>query len=63
MDTQEKKIDVTNRVGGYAQVTLYGTCSPDVTVEDIRKKYYHEYFGGSAAWVKDGNWGCTRYTD
>lgn len=54
---------VENRSNGYAQTTVSGICSPDVTVEDVRKRFYHSYFGGTNAWVRDGRFGCTTFTD
>ena len=42
---------------------MRGICSPDVTVEDVKKRFYHWYFGGRDAWVKDGRFGCTIHTD
>lgn len=54
---------VTSRMSGYNNVTVNGVCSPDVTVEDIKKRFYHSYFGGRDAWVRDGKFGCTIHTD
>lgn len=51
-----KEIEVTQRTHGYNHTRLQGTCSPDVTVEDIEKRF-HDYFGGRETWVKDGHWG------
>ena len=61
--TQEKTFEVTHTERGHAQVTMQGTCTGPVTVKDVEEKFYHSYFGGSGAWVKDGRWGCTRYID
>lgn len=61
--SKEKRIDITDRQPGYTHVRLQGTCSADVTVEDIRKSMYHSYFGGRDAWVRDGKWGCVVHTD
>lgn len=58
-----QQMSVTNRSNGYAQTTVSGVCSPDVTVEDVRKRFYHSYFGGTGAWVRDGRFGCTIFTD
>lgn len=54
---------VTQRGNGYGHVTVSGVCSPDVTVKDVEKRFYHWYFGGRDAWVKDGRFGCTIHTD
>jgi hypothetical protein len=58
-----KQITVVNRESGYAHTTFQGTCGPDVTVEDIKKRFYHNYFGGRGAWVRDGHWGAVCHTD
>jgi hypothetical protein len=58
-----KRMEVDTRQPGYAHVTVQGTCGPDVTVEDVRKRFYHWYFGGRDAWVKDGRFGVTIHTD
>lgn len=58
-----KWIEVTNRRPGYAHTQLWGKCSPEVTVEDIEKKFYHPYFGGRGAWVRNGEWGAIRHDD
>ena len=57
------RIVVTGRVPGYAHERLHGTCAPDVTVEEIMRTFYHEYFGGRDAWVSAGRWGCVVHTD
>ena len=54
---------VTTRSSGYNNTTVSGVCSPDVTVEDVKKRFYHWYFGGRDAWVRDGRFGCTIHTD
>jgi hypothetical protein len=54
---------VTQRGSGYGHCTVSGVCSPDVTVEDVKKRFYHWYFGGRGAWVRDGRFGCTIHTD
>jgi len=59
----EKRMDVEIREAGYAQVTLYGSCDADVTVEDVKERFYHPYFGGRDAWVKDGRFGVVCHTD
>lgn len=58
-----QQMSVTSRSDGYGHCTVSGVCSPDVTVEDVKKRFYHFYFGGRAAWVKDGRFGCTIHTD
>lgn len=54
---------VTDRGNGYGHVTVQGTCPPDATVDEVREHFYHSYFGGRGAWVKDGQFGCTIHTD
>jgi hypothetical protein len=61
--TFPERIEITSRTPGYAHITLQGVCAPDVTIEEIRKTFYHEYFGGRDAWVRDGLWGCVVHTD
>lgn len=51
---EAKRISITDSQRGYAHTQYYGTCGPDVTVEDIKKSIYHSYFGGRNAWVRDG---------
>ena len=58
-----KQMIVIDRSNGYNNVTVSGVCSPDVTVEDVKKRFYHCYFGGRHAWVSDGKFGCTIHTD
>jgi hypothetical protein len=61
--TTEKHIEVTWSEPGYAHTKMGGTCGPDVTVEDIEKRFYHDYFGGRGAWVRAGQWGAIRHDD
>jgi len=56
-------VRVTSREPGYNHVRLTGTCGPAVTVEDIMRRFYHEYFGGRDAWVDSGRWGCVVHID
>jgi hypothetical protein len=58
-----QQMSVTQWSHGYNNTTIQGVCSPDVTVEDVKKRFYHDYFGGRAAWVSDGKFGCTIHTD
>ncbi len=55
--------EVTSRAEGYAHCTVQGTCPPDATVQEVKDRFYHWYFGGRDAWVKDGRFGCTIHTD
>lgn len=57
------QMSVQHRSNGYNNVSINGVCSPDVTEEDVKKRFYHSYFGGRDAWVKDGRFGCTIHTD
>lgn len=63
IEMPEKVMEVTNREPGYAHTRVQGTCSPDVTVEDVKRRFYHGYFGGRDAWVRDGKFGCVIHTD
>lgn len=58
-----RQMYVTQRSRGYNNVEVSGVCSPDVTVKDVEARFYHWYFGGRGAWVKDGRFGCTIHTD
>lgn len=62
-EIEEKVIEIVDRFPGYGHTRYQGTCSANVTVEDIEKKIYHSYFGGSQAWVRDGRWGAICNTD
>jgi hypothetical protein len=55
--------EVTDRSFGYNNTTVQGTCPQDATVEEVKERFYHEYFGGRGAWVKDGRFGCTIHND
>lgn len=55
--------EVTQRSHGYNNETVSGTCPADATVEEVKERFYHDYFGGRDAWVKDGRFGCTIHTD
>ncbi len=51
--------EVTQSEYGYNHTTVQGTCPEDATVEEVKERFYHDYFGGRGAWVKDGRFGCT----
>ena len=57
------QFEVTQRSHGYAHVMVSGSCPPDATVEEVKERFYHWYFGGRDAWVEDGRFGCTIHTD
>ena len=57
-DTKEITFTVTNTVHGYNHDTIYGTFTGPATVKDVEDRFYHFYFGGRNAWVKDGKFGC-----
>lgn len=63
MAAEPVEFTVTARMGGYAHVTLYGTYTGPATVEDVRKRFYHDFFGGRDEWVRDGHFGVTVHTD
>jgi hypothetical protein len=60
---ETQQMIVTTRINGYNNVAVSGICSPDVTVDDVKKRFYHDYFGGRDAWVGEGRFGCTIHTD
>lgn len=55
--------NVTSYRYGYKNTTVQGTCPADATVEEVKDRFYHDYFGGRDAWVKDGRFGCTIHLD
>lgn len=57
------RFTITDRQPGYAHVRIQGTCAADATVEEVRKAFYHDYFGGRDAWVSDGRFGVVVHTD
>jgi hypothetical protein len=57
------QFETTSEERGYGHVTVQGTCPPDTTVKEVEERFYHWYFGGRNAWVKDGQFGCTIHTD
>ncbi len=59
----EKKINVEKIVLGHAHKQYEGNCSKNVTVEDIKKEFYHPNFGGRSAWVRNCRWGAIRHED
>lgn len=61
--TSPERIVVEWREVGYAHTRLQGSCAADVTVEEIKGKFYDPYFGGRDAWVENGKWGCVRHDD
>lgn len=62
-NTDEKRMDVDTEIPGYAHVIVQGTCGPNVTTEDVRRRFYHSYFGGRDEWVRNGRFGVTIHTD
>lgn len=54
---------VTDRSFGYHTETVQGTCPVDATVDEVKNRFYHDYFGGRGAWVSDGRFGCTIHLD
>ncbi|MBA3576160.1 MAG: hypothetical protein H0W39_00890 [Sphingomonas sp.] len=54
---------VTSTSHGYNHDTVQGTCPIDATVKEVEDRFYHWYFGGRGAWVKDGRFGCTIHND
>lgn len=55
--------EVADRTFGYNTTTVQGTCPADATVDEVKSRFYHDYFGGRDAWVKDGRFGCTIHND
>jgi len=46
----------------YNHKNYSGTCGKSVTVEDIKKRFYHPYFGGRDAKVHNGTFTATEHT-
>lgn len=61
--TEEIEFIVEHRSPGYAHVTISGTYTGPATVDDVKDKFYHDYFGGRDAWCRDGKFGCVVHTD
>lgn len=59
----EIKFTVEHREHGYAHARISGTYTGPATVEDVKKKFYHYYFGGRDAWCRDGKFGAVIHTD
>ena len=56
-----KFIHVDTVEHGYNHTRYGGRCGPEVTIDDIKARYYHPYTGGRDAWVKDGRWGAVEH--
>lgn len=65
VEVVEKKLDiqVVDIRRGYGHAEYSGTCGPDVTVADIKKRFYDPMFGGRGAWCSNGRWGAIEHTD
>jgi hypothetical protein len=63
MAEDEVKFEVVDRFPGYAHVRIYGTYTGPATVEDVKKRFYHSYFGGRDPWCSDGRFGVVVHTD
>lgn len=61
--TEAIEFIVEHHIAGYAHVTINGTYTGPATVEDVKQKFYHSYFGGRDAWCRDGKFGCVVHTD
>ena len=62
-EQDRKFIKVTRTMPGYHHTDYEGECGPDVTIDDIKKKFYSPYFGGRNARVCNGKWSATRHDD
>lgn len=54
---------VTGRTEGYGHTRVQGDCPHDATVEEVKARFYHDYFGGREAWVENGRFGCVIHQD
>lgn len=59
----QKWIEVGLATPGYHHTVYEGICGKDVTVEDIKKKFYHTHFGGRDAYVNNGRWRAVCHND
>lgn len=60
----EKIITMIGRSGGTAhEQEIWGTCSSNVTVEDIENLFYPHFGGRDAHVYVDGTWRCVVHTD
>ena len=57
------EIRCTKVTPGYAHTEREGVCGRDVTVEDVKKMFYHSLFGGRDARVSNGQWRATTHDD
>lgn len=54
---------VTGTEHGHAHDRISGTYTGPATVQAVKDRFYHDYFGGRDAWCRDGRWGCVVHTD
>lgn len=54
---------ITSSMRGYKCHTIKGSFVGSMTAENVRKEFYHEFFGGSEAWVRGNEFGCIVYDD
>ena len=54
---------VTSRERGHNHIRMQGTFTGSATVEDVKKNFCNEHFGGRDAWVRDGQFGVIVHTD
>lgn len=54
---------VTGQSPGHNHTMVWGTCPADATIEEVKARFYHDYFGGRDAWARDGKFGCTIHLD
>jgi hypothetical protein len=57
------EITVTHQTPGYAHTRIEGRCPLGTTVQQIRDKFYHSYFGGRAASVNGTYFSVIRHDD
>jgi len=57
------QITIESSHQGHCHTQIYGSCSQDVTVQDIEQRFYDPYFGGRNAWVRDGKFGVIVHND
>lgn len=63
MADDEVIFNVTDTQPGYAHTRISGTYTGPATVEAVKKRFFHSYFGGRDAWCRDGKFGVVVHTD
>jgi hypothetical protein len=60
---RDQRIEISAINHGHAHTRYFGTCSADVTREDIIRLFAHPIFGGRDLVLKDGRFSYVRHND